>query len=385
MSLCDSHLYEEDPFLFKNPDGEICEGCILDSGLKIVFDRSLKKQFGECKYCENEGDVLPVSVIADHIRELANFRYTTDDKECPPWNSSEGGYPPDFEQEPSEILFEIAGGAICDDLFQELENNIVNATYCKKDWQILWPHQAQKSGWKTFINTIKYKNRFVFLIEEDGDQSHHPDEIPPSLFLYEIEKAIHSMECIRLIPKERQYYRVRTELSSETPLELKEFCSPPQGISFRPNRFSPEGISRLYIASDEDTAINETKPKRDGTTAIATLSLNREVKVLDFTNISEPLSHLDPDWMYSRYDAYRFFKDFLKDLTILVNPDEPGYTIDYIPTQVVADFIFKVFKKMGVEGIMYSSAQTKRSCLVLDWDHEKSLENLNCEQCYRLK
>jgi hypothetical protein len=123
-------------------------------------------------------------------------------------------------------------------------------------------------------------------------------------------------------------------------------------------RVNPKGIPCLYLASDEKTAIAEVRPWVGVYVTVAQFTTIRTLKILDCSN-----GEIDP-MNVTVNDLDKLFKLRLLEPDEAIRTvwrwidkgfsgpvDRDGNNLDYVPTQVIAEF----FKTNGFDGIKYSS------------------------------
>ena len=114
-------------------------------------------------------------------------------------------------------------------------------------------------------------------------------------------------------------------------------------------RVNPVGISALYLATDERTAISEVRPWIGKHVSVAQLKIMREVKVIDcslgysegflfYEQEPSPEDRENAVW----HCINRAFAEPVSD---------DRRTTEYIPTQVLAEY----FRAHGVDGVVYQS------------------------------
>jgi hypothetical protein len=139
---------------------------------------------------------------------------------------------------------------------------------------------------------------------------------------------------------------VKGELIPETGMKPKKNL----GSTGRANALN---IPVLYLADHPEIAISEIRPETGDHVTVAVMEIQRELKIIDFAG-----ERPDYAWYFQYHKlkgeeaAYhendclvRIGGEFSKALSI------SDKTIEYIPTQVIADF----FKHHGYDGIAYQS------------------------------
>ena len=136
---------------------------------------------------------------------------------------------------------------------------------------------------------------------------------------------------------------------------------------------SPAGIPLFYAAESATTAAAEVSTKENYKFChIGTFETSREVMLIDFTAELLMPSIYDEDKAHKR-EAILFLRRFVKDMSLPVNGEE---NIDYLPTQIVTEYIRYLFKINGknVDGVRYPSAQHEGGiCYALFVDSEHCL------------
>jgi hypothetical protein len=128
------------------------------------------------------------------------------------------------------------------------------------------------------------------------------------------------------------------------PFQNADVSAPPPRLSGfgRANR---QGVSFLYVASDSETAVAETRPHPGHVVSIGAFSNARALKVADFS---------DTDFLdYYRTDEllreYLLLKTIDAELSTPVPPEEQHR---YAVTQLIVD----VLRQLGYDGVAYRSS-----------------------------
>jgi len=114
------------------------------------------------------------------------------------------------------------------------------------------------------------------------------------------------------------------------------------------NRFSPAGISYIYLADTIDTALAEVRSTVGQECAYGEFELESGLKIIDLRkrNLLNHLDYFDDDFSSSTYC-------FLSAFTINIAQPiaEHDKLIDYVPTQIVSEFLWS----KGFDGFLYDS------------------------------
>ena len=223
-------------------------------------------------------------------------------------------------------------------------------------------------SWKSFSDTVKYKNRYFFLQQHDDEDY---DRYSPLSILSIIAENAQKLGIIKTLPANFDFYRVRTFNSkNEVLLDGANFGAPPKELAST-DRMSARGISAFYASDKLETSLKEVKNKKPNHNIIAFGKFNnvRDLKYLDLTDIkSRSLPSVFDLNQYTLREAILFLKDLNDDLT---RPIEELHEIEYVPTQIFAEY-FKFVEHL--DGIKYSSSKDhNESCYVLFFDNEQCI------------
>jgi len=227
--------------------------------------------------------------------------------------------------------------------------------------------------WKGFVDTVKHKMRYIFMDVK------HP--LAP-VFAHEkvidaLKNAVNLFQTLDLytsLPVGTIIYRGRPKDCS-IPEDAGGMGSAPEDKSLA-NRFSPAGISRFYGAAAPETCLVEIGYCEP--VVMGKWEVREDMEVLDLTKkfqfdgqkytYSEMPSIFDPQYQ-EKFDAYTFVLAFATYISRPVNKNrEDAKTIEYVPTQIVAEYLKA--NRPSLMGICsYSSANGgKNYTLFLDHD-----------------
>ncbi len=142
---------------------------------------------------------------------------------------------------------------------------------------------------------------------------------------------------------------------------IQEMGAPPVDKA-KDGRINVKGIPVLYVSSDPETAMSEVQPWRGQEISVARLSLLRDVRLADFSvnnfdgtvhdlDLLWPLTHLNNKIPLTNTKHEKYLWRWIDRAfsTPIVKPDN---TIDYIPTQIIAEAI----NAAGYDGVSYNSS-----------------------------
>ncbi|MEO3715950.1 RES domain-containing protein [Roseateles flavus] len=151
-------------------------------------------------------------------------------------------------------------------------------------------------------------------------------------------------------------------------------ASPPPRIA-RAGRMNAQGISVFYGATREDVAIAEVRPPVGSRVAVARFEIARSLRLLDLTAASEAHedgSIFDPSFK-ERLARAAFLRSLGARMVRPVMPDDE--TIDYLPTQAVADYLATA-NEPRLDGIVFPSAQVEEGRNIVLFNHAARVEEL---------
>ncbi len=192
--------------------------------------------------------------------------------------------------------------------------------------------------WDEFRDELQHENRF-FPQKKTFDAQHEG-----RLFEYLTASEAAS----------KKLYRARL-LMREEPYELNEMGKPPPDlVSY--GRANPMGISYLYVATTDDTAVAEIRPYKDAQVCVASYELTES---LNFADLCDPRSRISPFLLVVADDdeglrLLRRYMPFLERMgEELSKPVSPHNShLEYLPSQYLCEFL----KKEGFHGVVYNSS-----------------------------
>ncbi len=189
-------------------------------------------------------------------------------------------------------------------------------------------------SWGRFKLELKHENRFF------------PKSFPDHNELSSLLSFI-SLQTGRDI---KELYRARIS-EDHTLFEFDKMGAPPSDIAAA-GRANPFGISYLYVASNEETAISELRPHKGDFISVAKFSLHGGLKLID---LRDPITTISP-FRYSDEDLEMVHSKLgllIKLGEELTMPIAKGNApLEYLSTQYICEFI----KSKGFDGVIYKSA-----------------------------
>jgi hypothetical protein len=356
MGYTKHELIEEEDRLFDESDNFICPGCVTDPVLGSILSAAGEQE--ACSYC-GTAPAAPMSVLLEEIEAAIVAEYTDPAEELS-YSSEEGGYLGEVLEGEEVVRDHLDTWTENDDLLEEAAQAFGQSCWTRRNAYGIGPFEALKFGWQQFADQVKYRTRFLFLLEGD-DEHGHPDEIPPARMLDALEKLFHEYKLFSVLSLGGDLVRVRVVREGELPSTAAELGTAPRERATSPNRMSPAGIPMFYAAFDEETAALETYEPRRGRRrhlAIARFRSTRPLTLLDLTSLPDIPSQFDRA-NFAKRAPITFLHSFAQDLTRPIERDGRAHA-EYAPTQVVTEFVRHRMRAPGgenLDGIRYRSSR----------------------------
>jgi hypothetical protein len=203
--------------------------------------------------------------------------------------------------------------------------------------------RSRRDVWNEFADHIKTKRRFIPKPDEIPHISNPVDWLPDMLVAAFLQVT---PDSIFFRAREGS---VRENFEQPKPFPASQMSAPPPEKARR-NRANPAGISYLYVAEEEATAIAECRPFVGAKVSVCKIRPRKALKVADLTQfhgVGSPFSHSDLDVLIERNTLLNALNE---ELAKPVNPEENE--VEYVPTQYLAEVILNA----GYDGIRYRSA-----------------------------
>lgn len=314
-----------------------CPNCFTDKFLKEqISDKSLSN--GNCYYCESKNvKVVDSKVLLDYFEELLEL-----------YEKNEDGILLseliNFDWKMFSLHRVVANNLIADILD---DNDILSSKY------INIIEKTSSDVWHKFKIELKHQNRYFPNDKEFNKNS-----------LKDISQYFETFEYPNIV------YRAR--ISKDGSLIPKERMGKPPSGQLTQGRANPVGISYLYVASDEATAISEIRPDKGDKVTIAKIELPVNLKFFDIRSPKNTISPFDfsDNVLEALYKDLDLLDDFGEELSKPVLPREAG--IEYLSSQYLSELI----KHWGFDGMLYKSSVGNGFNIVIFRDIElKFIEN----------
>ena len=256
----------------------------------------------------------------------------------------------------AEIIYEsvnwkdIAGGGYDDD-FSDVDNPL----WKDKCW---WGYG--EFSWNYFSNKVKHSLRFF--------------DTPDFNRLEELQKLDNLFKKIEITKYEEIIFRARGAYSEDEIKSIEK--NPKEQLGQAPkekaghNRFSPSGISYIYLAFDEKTAVSEVFDKNHIALYVAKFKLNNDLKLLDltklkFNEIKQIYSnYFNEEFDWNIYCSVNLLEDFINEIKKPISENESK--LEYIPTQILAEYI----KLKGYDGFIFDSSKNENGKNLVLFDNK---------------
>lgn len=313
-----------------------CEKCFKDIEIKAIIKSKCKK--GKCDVCSSRDVYIyntdEDSTLEEMFNEILDIYYLE--------NELGDDFPEDkltilkyelhnnwniFDVKPDKISLLIKN--ICKTRYEENARFFRNSIGIKEflDYEYLNNNSIMKTyTWDEFAEQIKIKCRF------------HNDYFNKKAF----SEYLKYMN--KTYKKGHIFYRAR--ISNSKGYNEINMGAPPVGMASS-GRANPMGISYLYLASNEDTAISEIRAGALDYVTIAKFELLKDINVIDFKKID----YLSPflDGMNTiKFGINNFIlKRIGEEISRPLGGDKRE--LEYLPTQYIVDYIKSIGEWQGIE------------------------------------
>lgn len=364
-------------------DKLVCEQCIDEPFLASEV-KKVSLPGNACSFCD-ESPAAELDVFIDAFMRGIALRYEDADNEHR-YDSEEGEYLGNTFDTMDLINSEYGHIFVNLELREAVCDSVVDQLWTDNDYWHYSPSEALSAGWERFREAVMYESRYVFWLRRDWqDQDYDADGVHPAKIMKALSECIDEYNLYRTIEVSDILWRARTHTESEVSWGAKELGTAGREHAKQANRMSPAGIPMFYGAEERDTTVREALVRTSDThVSVAAFQATRSFSVIDLTGGSLPEipSEFDVDRFSERHRII-FLKEFARDLA---KPIRESYEqIDYVPTQILVEYLLKVHEREegSVDGLMYTSAVTGKTCVVLDVSNERCIDK--CDDIRRFE
>lgn len=337
------------------PDGFVCADCVEDDFLKGLVKQNLARK--TCTYCGKKAlkDIAcPAEALMPAIAG-AVFHYFEDPVQAGvPYD--EGLV--DWGMPTSDVL-----RALSIDGNEKFVAAVANAFHHQMwvqaaggMWTGTHEHDELLDSWEHFVHTVKHRTRFHFHLDTASDRVGTSAD-SPGVWLDKLGSLVERARLVQSVEAGTPLFRARVRRGGAWSPSSETMGPPPVEVATS-GRMNPAGISYLYTALEDGTALAEAVSAPPQDVVLATYSVARPLSVVDLCTLPPAPSIFDVEKL-RLHDGLWFLYEFVREISKPVSKhvDE---RIEYVPTQVVCEWFAQVFEPRGegsrVDGLMYPSA-----------------------------
>ena len=312
-----------------------------------------------CSFCaQADAPTAPLEDVIGHMRECLErfFGFAHDHL---PYESRDGGYLgkhwDTYELLSDEIELSLPRGH--DDLFSALADGVGDQEWCELDWLTLDYDEDVKTAWCQFCAVIQHERRFFFALDKRKEyEAREPGIHTATELLVELAWLFEAHGLLKTLPLGTELYRARSCKPQKGYSTARELGPPPASLAVQANRMNPPGIPMFYAADSEAVAIQETRRQCVVSVSVGRFRTERDLRILDLTNLPPIPGRFSGTEREERLGLIALHA-FAHEITQPVDGTDRVH-IDYIPSQVVTEFIRdQKFTGGKLDGICYSSAR----------------------------
>lgn len=377
---------------------EISDDMMSDYICAIPFDDYAIKNFIKnngikkiCYWTGEESTCILMADLIDFIDERIQFEYVEPYCAGAVYNKKETFYEDRFPELLVQSSLEVLNDLLSETPFEILEyisEELSEQYWTAKELYVPSIGEIHAQSWEQFNFIIKHRVRFMFFNESNKiNAPSYAEFSDPYTILEEFKNAIFIHDLIiKFDVDDLEVHRARMHKPQKEQLKLEELGPPPEKLA-QANRLSPAGITMFYGAFEEETAIIEVLDinRPDYYITTARFSNLKPLKLIDFSSLKW-ISLFDKGNDEKRKTQILLYQ-FLADLTKPISSDGSQH-IDYIPTQVVTEYLKTLFKsELGEEihGLIYPSSKRKaHNNIVLFFNNQNITDNSSDKDKYLL-
>ncbi|WP_143264044.1 HEPN-associated N-terminal domain-containing protein [Amycolatopsis kentuckyensis] len=352
----------------------VCAACVDDYALANAITAAADAA-RVCSFC-GKAVAAPLDVLVDAFVEGISNEYGDLDDEAVPYDSAEGGYQFVDPKDTWDIVEEFDELFIGPGLAEAVRQNIPFSYWTEKDWARPRRDEALRDSWARFSDAVRYETRYVFWLRrstEDEEAELH-GEVPAGRILDHVGALIDTVGLVRTLPAGTRFWRGRPH-DERGEWTSRDLGTIPATLARQSNRMSPAGIPLFYGAENERTAIAEVARLDSGfaRVTVGQFEISAPCRVVDFTRLPEVPSVFDPE-RGGRWREFSFLHEFVAQISRPV--DKEMEQIEYVPTQIVTEYLLKIFRDGEADGILFRSAVNREVDVVLDVPNERCFDQV---------
>ncbi len=317
--------------------------------------------------------IINKEILIKKLIEVINNLYEHDD-EHQLYASASSEYWTEGVDSPCWIAGLRSTDEICGDIFgkdgesiEKLLENYYEFHECPWLCRCFDNNEDNRFGkWSDFCENVKYKARYFD--HKEFKMKEYLDKFIP--FFEIVKTSSYQIKAFRARPLDSE--KTKKDIQVEPEKELGKV--PFDKLKYtKNNRFSPVGISYGYYSFDRQTILAEIRANIKDEVAIGEFQLDNNLNILDFRtkSLAKHKNAFDDRFNEDIYCGEEFILDFLFDISKPI--DEGDTLLEYVPTQIMAEYIWSLGK---YDGFIFDSSQNK-GCknLVLFGDNPKYIEH----------
>ena len=334
----------------------VCPGCFTDPHLKeFVRDHAVERT---CDFCGARGRKL----LAARLTEVTEFmeerilRHYDRAVDNLPYDGGEGGYQgttwDTWDLLTDEVELELSAKAR-KTLFPAIVEMLGEQEWCYRNPGELPADKEMLFDWRGFCLHVKHNRRFFLPKDRSPEDDEGERRSGPVDVLHQIVDICGYFGLFKDLPAGTHLFRVRPN-KGRAPWVAPKDIGPPPPDKAKQNRMTGAGVVAFYGALGPRTALAEAF-EGPGYYTLGAFQTLRSVLILDLTSIPVPPSLFADD--FTGYYELPFLREFARLVSVPIERNDKVH-IEYIPTQVVTEFLREVVEIKGrrVEGIVYRSS-----------------------------
>ncbi len=336
-----------------------CINCFKSKEPKEIISEN--DQIGNCDFCGSEGIAIidPIELcelfkpILEYYEKVQYKTHYLDPDDNP---LEHGEFLGHLLQNDWEIFSDTIGSTeICNELIEAIFNGTIDANdlWCTIDDRWYVEPDEDQSTWNKFSQYLKTKRRFFFDFEKLG-----VNELFDQL-AFILEKVEFTL------PKGAKLWRARLggKVIDDYVIRpfSKENMGAPPPCQYNQGRGNPPGISYLYAASQERTAVAEKRPGRNSILSLGELETKKDLQLINLAKIPYLDSPFGIEFLAHEIRARNILHFLGKELSRPISVEDPPN--EYLNCQFLCEFILK----NGYDGVIYDSGYDKgQNYLIFD-------------------
>lgn len=371
MGFWKKQLMEEQQRGWTSSDKSVCVECVEDPALQSVVLADIDSA-SVCDFCHKSPAAPLDTLIGGFMDGIKNeFELAIDSV---PWESQGGGFLINLQWDTCELAWDYAHVFASDELMEAIGECLYDDTWVEKDWVTRRRDEVLLDTWSRFCEAVKHKTRYVVWLLPDVEHI-GAGEVQLSRVLDDIAKLLKKLGLFRNFAAGQLFWRAQHHCETKIEHSAARLGTVPPERARHDNRMSPAGIPLFYGALTAETATKEVDSGEHGTyTTCAAFKTVAEMKIVDLTALPEIPSMFDPARGHQRREI-EFLHEFVEELSKPIDPEDAQ--IEYIPTQIVTEFLLHVFgadEEPRTSGLIYRSSVADGDCVALNIPNERCFD-----------